>query len=383
MTADHRSIAFVLISAEQAHLGEKTAKPVFASRFVAVIRAVVAVALVATVAGCVTAETKVRVVGRAGALRDAATHPTLPTTPVRITAGSDVLNDAELAALEAALPQKLQVALASASSSSTAAPTVVDVVRITIKAAPGREHHKRVAECRVRLKAGSDVVADVEATTQQLVQARNVSAVELAGIAEAQKQTGGRHPLLDVEHTELAIVDACSAALRALVDDTRPDDAAIDRSNGAGAAKSERRAAREHRRQQAINKLEAELLRSPRRHDAVAAALVDIGEQGMVADAQPVGRFLHDDNALVRRAAQAAFSSLCAAHVALGVAPGVCTPPPAPPTSTAPTAGAEAPTVDTEPTAADLARRPADDTNDADEASDSLAPPPHLQQEGP
>jgi hypothetical protein len=369
MTADHRSIALVLIGGEEsprapqeAHLGDKTAKPVFSSRFVAVIRAAVAAAAVATVAGCVTAETKVRVVSRAGALRDVATQPTLPTVPMRIAAGSDVLNDAELAALEASLPQKLQGVLPTTSASSSSSATVVDAVRVTIKAAPGREHHKRVASCRLRLKAGTDVVADVEATTQQLVQARNVSAVELAGIVEAQRQTGGRHPLLSVEHTELAIVEACTAALRALVDDARPDDAAIDRSNGAGAAATERRVTRQHRRELAIDKLEAELVRSPRRHDAVAAALVDIGELGTVADAQPVGRFLYDDNALVRRAALAAFSSLCAGHAALGVDVALCTPPPAP----AATVVEAAPVVPAEatPTAADLARRPEPDDDE-------------------
>ncbi len=357
MTAEHRSIAFV-----------------------AVIRAVVAVAAVATAAGCVTAETKVRVVSRAAALRDVAAQPTLPPTPVRITAGSDVLNDAELAALEASLPQKLQAALASSSSPSPSSSTVVDVVRVTIKAAPGREHHKRIAECRMRLKAGTDVVADAEATTQQLVQARNVSAVELAGIAEAQKRTGGRHPLLDVEHTEAAIVDACTAALQALVDDTRPSDAAIDKSNGAGTAANERRTTRQHRRQQAIDKLEAELVRSPRRHDAVAAALVDIGELGTIADAKPVGRFLYDDNALVRRAAQAAFSSLCAGHATLGVDAALCTPPAAPPAQ-AHAVNAVAPTAEPEPTAADVARRPEADDDEANtEATQN--PPPPLMQEG-
>jgi hypothetical protein len=379
MTADHRSIAFVLIGGEEsprapqeAHLGDKTAKPVFSSRFVAVIRAVVAAAAVVTVAGCVTAETRVRVVSRAGALRDVATQPTVPSVPMRVAAGSDVLNDAELAALEAALPQKLQGVLPTTSSSSpsSSSATVVDAVSITIKAAPGREHHKRIASCRLRLKAGTDVVADVEATTQQRVQARNVSAVELAGIVEAQRKAGGRHPLLAVEHSELAIVEACSAALRALVDDGRPDDATIDRANGAGAAAAERRATRQHRRDVAIDKLEAELLRSPRRHDAVAAALVDIGELGTVADAKPVGRFIYDDNALVRRAAQSAFSSLCAGHAALGVDAALCTPPTAPAASVVaapPVSPSEA-----TPTAADLARRPEPD----DDAASAGPPAP-------
>lgn len=351
MTAKHRSIAFV-----------------------AVIRAVVASTVAASVLpACVTAETRVRVVSRAGGLRDVATQPTVPVAPVRITAGSDVLNDAELAALEASLPRTLK-AVATTVPVPAAAPIrsapVLDVVRVTIKAAPGREHHKRVAACRLRLKAGNDVVADVEATTQQLVQARNVSAVELAGIAEAQRRAGGRHPFLDVQHTEQAIVEACAAALQALVDDSRPDDAAIDRSNGAGAAAAQRRAERAHRREQAIDKLEAELVRTPRRSDVVAAALIDIGEVGTINDAQPVGRFIHDDNALVRRAAQAAFASLCAGHEALGVDGALCTPPPAAaPTAVAAPAAVTAP----EPTAADLARRP-DADNDDDDVGEPTEP---------
>lgn len=338
--------------------------------FLPVIRAVaVGVAVVVLAAGCVTSETRVRVVSRAGALRDVVVVPGVPTAPVRIVAGADALTDSELVALQQALPERLQTAVVLAGVPVGE----LQAVRIRVKAAPGREQHRTVVDCRLRLKVGDDVIADVEGTTVQLVQARNLSVVELDGIVAEMAKNGGRNPLLEVEDTENAIVQACTAALNAIVDERLPADVDVDRQNGAGFAKEARRVQQADRRRRAVSRLEAELLKSPRRHDVVAASLVDIGDVGIVADATPVAGFLYDDNALVRRAAESAFSSLCAGHKALGVDDDACKRPPAPlPPTPPPPPAAMAPTPE------ELKRRP-DGNGDDDDTPTVLPNPPPLQ----
>ncbi|HEY1098596.1 MAG TPA: hypothetical protein VGF99_06695, partial [Myxococcota bacterium] len=319
----------------------------------AVIRALVALSLTFAAGACTTTDTKVRVVSRAGGLRDVVVVPGIADMPIVIDAGPDVATDEELALLQQQLPERLKTAIVSTGTSVGE----LDVVRVRVRAAPGREKHRTSVECRLRLKAGSAVVADVDATTLQLVQARNLSVVELEGIQQEMAANGGRNPLLALEDTEQAIVDACTAALHAIVDDRRPGDAETDRSSQAGAAQQARRVERSERRRRAVDRLEAAVAASPRKNDVLAASLVDIGETGTTVDAPPVAKFLYDDNALVRRAATSAFSSLCAGHTALGVPASHCVkpapPPPAPPST-------PAPAVEAAPTAEELARQPDD-----------------------
>ena len=349
--------------------------------FLHVIRAVgVVVAVVGLAAGCVTSETRVRVVSRAGALRGVVVSANVPDAPISIVAGADVLTDAELTALQNALPKRVRDGVADEGQyeRDDGGPFgQVQAVRVRVKAAPGRERHRTVVACRLRLKVGEDVVADVEGTTVRLVQARNLSVVELDGIREEMARNGGRNPLLAAEDTENAVVEACTAALNAIIREHLPGDVEVDRANGAGFAEKARRAERADRRRRAVARLEAELLKSPRRHDVVAASLVDIGEAGIVADAVPVARFLHDDNSLVRRAAASAFSSLCAGHAGLGVDAATCVrpPPPAPPAPPAPLQTTPAPVAPLTPE--QLERRPegADDEADAPNPLPTLLPP--------
>ena len=317
--------------------------------------AVVAACAAAGVA-CTTVETKVRVVSRAGALRDVVVVPAVADAPIRIVAGPDVVTDEELALLEQQLPERLRTAIVLAGAPIGE----IRAVRVRVSAAPGRERHRTSVDCRLRLTVGDDVVADVEGSTVQFVQARNISVVELDGIRAEMAKNGGRNPLLTLTDTEAAIIEACSAALNAIVDERLPADVNVDRENGVGSAKETRRFQRSERRRRAVERLEAELVRSPRRNDVVAAALVDIGDAGVVADAAPVARFLHDKNALVRRAATSAFQTLCAGHAALGVDKKLCAPPPPPPLPPPPppTSVEPATPIDTEPTPEELQRRP-------------------------
>ena len=292
---------------------------------------------------CATTETKVRVVGRAGTVRDVVIVPEIDERQANIVAGPEVLTDAELAAVQGRLVAHLKDAVAAEDARATTDPIGITGIlrsgsmtttRLRLKASAGREQHRMVAECRVRVKVGDDAIVDVEGSALRLVQARNVSALELPEIERQMQENGGRHPLLDAGESEAALIEACRAAVAAVVDDTRPEDVEVDAGQGRGVARVARKEARLERRRRALLRLEQALSKSPRQDDAVAAALVDLGDTGGLTDADTVKVFHHDAHPLVQRAAQAALRSLCAGHMLLPPGEGAvarCTPPPSPP----------------------------------------------------
>jgi hypothetical protein len=301
------------------------------------------VAVLGSSAACTTTEQKVRVIGRAGTVRDVVVVPAVDPQQARVVAGPEVFTDAELAGVEQRLVSHLEAAVAVEDARATTDPVGVTGIlrsgtltttRLRLKASAGREQHRTFAECRMRVKVGEDVLADVEGTALRLVQARNVSALELPEIERQMQENGGRHPLLDAEASEAALVEACRAAVAAVIDDTRPEDADVDAAQGRGVARAARKEARLERRRRALLRLEQALSKSPRQDDAVAAALVDLGDTGGLPDADTVKVFHHDGHPLVQRAAQAALRSLCAGHILLPKAEGAvarCTPPEPPP----------------------------------------------------
>ncbi len=285
------------------------------------------VTLALLVSACTTTETKVRVISRAGPFQNSVIVPAHVDDAVRVSVGSDVLTDKELAALEARLPAILNDVVNEVAQVATTDPVGSDgvlrhgtlsIVRVKVKAAAGRERHKTMVDCRLRVRTapamGGDVLSDVEGSALQLVQARNVSVVELAGLEQEMRDNGGRNPLLDVDDTDAAIVAACRAAIMAIVDGTYPDDAAIDEANERGVARAQRKRDRTELLRRARDRAEAALKHEPRKDDALAGALVDIGVAGTVVDASVVSPHYHDAHPLVQRAARAALSSLCAGH---------------------------------------------------------------------
>jgi len=289
----------------------------------------------------------VRVITRAGPYRDVAIVPVVNKDPVAIDVGSDALTDEELSALQARLPAVLQLVVDEAAAAATTDPVGLTGVlrhgelatlRIKVRAAAGRERHKTAVECRVRVRAaaaaGGEVLVDVEGSALQLVQARNVSVIELADIEEEMAKNGGRNPLLAQEDTEAAIVAACRAGILAIIDDSRPDDVAVDEAQGRGVSRAARAAERKARLRRAHDRARAALAKAPRSDDAYAAALADVGATGSLADVDVVKVAFHDDHPLVRFAARAAFAELCAGHQLLPLSEGAvarCTAPPAPP----------------------------------------------------
>ncbi len=325
----------------------------------ATLLAVVVAALVAvSVGGCTTVDNKVRVIRRAGPVHDVAVIPAVSVEAIAVSAGADVLTDDELAALQARLPQVLQAAAAGILSEvSTEGSSArvgltglvqkgqLEALRVKVKASPGREQHRTVAECRLRIRVGDDVVAEVEGTTLQAVTARNLSVIELEGIRTEMQENGGRNPLLDVEDTERAIVSACTAALRAASFDERPGDADVDaQTDSPGGARVARKKARLEARTRALKKVETSVAGERRKHDDLAAALIDLGDSGGIRDAPVAAAYLFDEHPLVQRAASAAFVNLCAGFSILPAeddAAGLCArPAPPAPTTTTP-AGAD------------------------------------------
>jgi|GEM_PF-1197441 len=344
---------------------------------------------------CTTTEGRARVISRAGTVHDIALVPTLDAAPITVAVGADVFTDAELSDFQARLPGLLTASLADVVTTATTDPVGIkgilrqgqlQVVRIKVKAAAGRERHRTLAECRLRVKHGDDVFVDVEGTAIQLVQARNVSVIELDSITDEMVKNGGRNPLLAAEDTEAAVVAACSNALLALVDDSRPDDAVTDEVGGRGAARVARKDARLERLRRALDRYQAETARAPRRPDAIAAVLVDIGETGGVQDAPAVSAFLHDEHPLVRKASTLAFQNVCAGHRLLPAdedAVARCTPPPPPPPPTPPPPPASDAAADGTPPSA--TSRPivdsaddSDDDNAEQDDTDVVTPPPPL-----
>ncbi len=253
------------------------------------------------VGGCVTTESRVRVITRAPLLRSPADLPSSLATPIAVDVGVDAATDAELVVVADHLQQRLTQ---TASSTSAGA---VTVVRAKLRAAPGREQHRYVATCRLRLQAGDDVIGEVEAETTRLVRARNLSVIELDGIKEEMVKNGGRIPLLQADDVEAALADACDAAFFAIAFDIRPEDAVVDAEHGDGFNRAERRLEREDRRRRALEKLQ-----TAKSTDEAAGALVDLGDVGDVKDAERVAGHLYADSALVRRAAESSFTVLCA-----------------------------------------------------------------------
>jgi len=349
--------------------------------------AVLALAVAIASSACTTTETKVRVVGRAGTVRDVAVVPAVDERQARVVAGPEVFTDAELAGVQERLVAHLKDAVAAEDARATTDPVgitgilrsgTLSTTRLRLKASAGREQHRTVAECRVRVKVGDDVIADAEGTALRLVQARNVSALELPEIERQMRDNGGRHPLLAAEDSEAALVEACRAAVAAIVDDTRPEDVDVDAAQGRGVARAGRKEARLERHRRALLRLEQALAKAPRQDDAVAAALVDIGDTGGLADAERVKAWVHDAHPLVQRAARASLSALCAGHALLPPAEGAvarCTPPPPPPP---PPPAAPAPADDD-----GAAEDDGDDDGPIRGAPPPEAPPPPLAPEAP
>jgi hypothetical protein len=327
--------------------------------------------------GCASTEHTVRVVARGGAFRDGIVVPTVEPRAPRVIAGPDVLTDDELAALEARLGEQLPALVHKETLRATTDPVGVSSIlrsgtlkatRLRVRATAGREQHRTVAECRVQITVGDDVIADAEGTALRIVQARNVSLLELPSIEQQMREQGGRHPLLDVRDSEAALLDACRAAIAAAVDDTRPDDHDRDVVAGKGIARASRQQARAERRRRALARLEQGTSATPRRADTVAAALVELGESGGLDDAALVRPFVVDTHPLVQRASASALGALCAGHAVLPAAEGAAarcapwsTPSPPPLPSLSPPA----------PSSDDVATPSTDDEED-DEDDDAL-----------
>ncbi len=294
---------------------------------------------VAVGAGCVTSESRVRVVSRAGALRGAASEslaivPATIEPVVRVEVGADAATDAELAAIEAGVVTRLQgLPVDKLVTAVTARVGALSVVRARVKALPGREQHRYLADCRLRLRVDGDVVAEVEGETLRMVRARNLSVVELDGIKEEMAQTG-RLTLLDADDVAEALAEACTAAYYAVVDDRRPDDAdaAADKDPGDNARPADERALERHgQRRRAL-----ERLAHPKNEAELASAIIDLADVGVVDDAPLVAARLDANSALVRRAADSTFDVLCAGHKTLAPTSTACLKPtpPALPTPT-------------------------------------------------
>ncbi|MBM4281865.1 MAG: hypothetical protein FJ137_14290 [Deltaproteobacteria bacterium] len=311
-----------------------------------------AAAIVATLptSGCATTETRVRVVSRAGALRDGAVLPTPPAT-LRIAAGRDALGDDELAVVEAALSARLRSSLAALQARpASAAPVVragrIEVVRARAGVTVGRDVHRHQATCRLRVLVDDTVVADAEGEAVRAVPVRNVSAVELAAVAAAVRARGGRNPLIARDDVAAALGEACDAALRAVTFDVRPEDAVVaDPRDGhapSSTSLSLRAAARGERRARALAALESGAMDDKAR----AAALIELVDVGVVFDAPQAAAALQAPSALIRRAADAAFVALCAGQPTFAPeAEAACTRPP-PPASAGPSAPAVPPRVE-------------------------------------
>ncbi len=309
--------------------------PVLSIRAASSVAGLVARVVVVVVAasGCVTSAAKVRVIERVGGARDQIVWPERADDAVAVDVGRAAATDAELDALRVDVAAALAARVGAPDATlSLAAPRVgvVRVVRANVKASPGREQHRYLGSCRLRVTDGDAVIADVEGEVLRLVRAQNLSVVELAGITEAMQSNGGRMPLLAADDVRAVVVDACVAAFDAASADVRPDDNDVDRSAGVGAARAGRAAARAAARARALEKLQKQKSVAD-----VAAALVDLGAVGDVDDAAVVGARLYDEHALVARAAAAAFRQLCAAQPRLAPAQtAACTaptPPPPPP----------------------------------------------------
>lgn len=267
-----------------------------------------------------------RVVSRAGGARDVRLLPTIPETPIVIGAGTDLLTDAELTTVQTQLQAALRGAIAHLPGARLG---TLEAARVSVKGRPGREAHRFVADCRLQVRLDGEVLADVEGTARREVQARNLSVLELRAIEADMQENGGRIPLLTVEDVEAVVVDACQAALVAIVDENLPGDSADGRT-GFDEAREARRLQREQRRARAKKRLAEETAAARPRPDTIAGALVDLGDAGLPEDAPTVGAWMHHEHPLIRLAASTSFRTLCAGAPALKVPAALCIPPPAP-----------------------------------------------------
>ena len=294
--------------------------------------------------GCVTGEATVRVVTRAGALRDAVIVPASITPGLQVAVGAEAATDPELAALEQALQEQLSGLLHEATTTTTvehgtrARGGDLSVVRARVKASPGREQHRYLADCRLRLRVDGAVVAEAEADVVRLVRARNLSLIELEAMREQVANQGGRVPLLKSDDVNAALLEACTAAFDAVAFDIRPEDESIDDVAGPGFAAQERSLDRKDQRRRTLDKLEknaavraAGTAPSSKSLNNMAGALIDLGSVGMLADAPLLARYLYDDDELLRRAAESSFASLCAGHATLAPKSTACVKPEPPP----------------------------------------------------
>ncbi len=305
--------------------------------------AIAVVAFVVATGGCASTETHVRVVSRAGALRERAILPAAPDH-VRIAVGPEALDDTELAAAEAAVQLRQRATLddvartPSASGEGAARAGSAQLLRASAAVVLGRDVHRHSAKCRVRVVVDGDVVADAEAEALRTVPVRNRSAWELDGVRQEMLAHRGRNPLIARDDVVTVVDAACGAALRAVTIDARPEDAIVPdpRDPDAPPATSPalRASAAHARRDRALA-----ALRDPSANaNARAAALVDLVDTGVVDDARVVGLLLRDPDARVRRAADVAFAALCAGHTTLAPsASETCRRPEPPPTALAPT----------------------------------------------
>jgi hypothetical protein len=336
------------------------------------MHAAFALIALAGLAGCASTETRVRVVSRAGGLRDAAILPSEPDTP-RLAIGPEVLTDEELTAVEGAIAIRLRASLHEWASSPPTTDAVlragrVEVVRARAAVQVGRDLHRHRASCRLRVRVDEAVVADAEGEALRTTPVRNVSGLELAARAAQPSAQAGRHPLIERDEVLAAVGDACDAALRAVTFDLRPEDARTRDPRGPAkspsAAAPIRRADRLERRARALATLNGATEAKAR-----VAALVALTEAGMVDDASLVARDLYAADARVRRSADAAFAVLCAGQPTLApTAAAACVRPPPP--SSSPAIAPVRPEARTEPPP-----RPVVGVDDDDERTDQEVAP--------
>ena len=292
-------------------------------------------------AGCATTEARVRVLSRTGALRDRAIAPAQLTPGLRVAVGPEAATNDELALLEQQLAADLHARMASAVGVVTQGQ--LTVVKARVKASPGRERHRYLADCRLRLSIEGAVVAEAEAEVGRLVQARNLSVLELEQMRVEVERQGGRVPLLSSIEVQQVIVTACAVAFDAVAFGAQPEDQALDARAGAGFSAQQRSLARKDQRRRVIEKIEKSrtLTSAPassRATNNLAAALVDLGVVGALDDAPLVAAHLYDANALVRRAAEDAFRALCAGQITLAPSSRACLRPAPPPSTVLPVA---------------------------------------------
>ncbi|MDP2340430.1 MAG: hypothetical protein Q8O67_05705 [Deltaproteobacteria bacterium] len=293
-----------------------------------------------------TTEARVRVVTRAGALRDAAVVPAGLDPGLQVAVGVEAATDAELSTLERDLEADVaaRVQRGGASSSTSKRVGRLAIVRARVKASPGREQHRYVADCRLRLTVDGAVVAEAEADVVRFVRARNLSLIELEAMRAEVASNGGRVPLLQSDDVHDALLGACATAFDAVAFDIRPEDKGVDEIAGAGFSATERSLDRQDQRRRVIDKLEKnapKLSTSIKAEHDVAAALIDLAAVGVLADATRVAAHLYAESPLVTRAAEAAFTSLCAGQATFAPTSTACVrpeppPPPLPPTPVTP-----------------------------------------------